>query len=135
MQRPIFHLSFPVRDLEVSRRFYVETLGARPGRVRDTWLDVHLRGHQITLQLRPDEVVEEQGSRHFGVVIPWEEWEAEVERVSGDAVQSGPVSAFAGTPQEQAKLYLTDPDGYVIELKTYRDVGAALEIAPESETP
>ena len=36
---------------------------------------------------------------------------------------------------QQDYAYLTDPDGYVIELKTYRDVGAALEIAPESETP
>ena len=135
MQRPIFHLSFPVRDLEVSARFYVDGLGARRGRVRETWTDVHLRGHQITLQLRPEEVADDQGSRHFGVVIPWEEWGAEVERSSGIAARRGPEISFAGTPQEQAKLYLTDPDGYVIELKSYRDPAAALEFAPESETP
>ena len=133
MLRPIFHLSFPVSDLEASQRFYVDVLGARPGRMR--WADVHLRGHQITLQHRPDEVVEDQGSRHFGVVIPWDEWSAEVARLPRDAVGGGPKVSFAGTPREQAKLYLTDPDGYVIELKSYRDVRAALEIAPESEIP
>jgi extradiol dioxygenase family protein len=135
MGRPIFHLSFPVRDLEASMRFYVEVLGARRGRVRDDRVDVHLRGHQITLQWKPDEVIDEPGCRHFGVVLPWEEWEAEVERLPRAEVRSGPTISFEGTPQEQGKLYLGDPDGNVIELKAYRDVAAALEIAPESETP
>jgi extradiol dioxygenase family protein len=134
MERAIFHLSFPVRDLETSARFYVDVLGAKRGRRRERWTDVHLRGHQITLQLRPDEVEDDQGSRHFGLVIPWEEWDTEVQRLSGIAAPRGVKHSFAGTDQEQAKLFLTDPDGYVIELKSYRDPAAALEIAPERET-
>jgi extradiol dioxygenase family protein len=37
-----------------------------------------LWGHQITFRLRPDEVLapDQQGKRHFGVVLPWAEWEA-----------------------------------------------------------
>ena len=47
--RRIFHLSIPVNDLGTARRFYSETLGAAIGRVQPDWLDVLLRGHQITL--------------------------------------------------------------------------------------
>jgi len=37
-----------------------------------------------------------------------------------------------GTPTEQTKLKIGDPSGNVIELKTYADVAAALEISPHS---
>ena len=124
MDRLLFHLAFPVSDLDASERFYVDVLGARIGRRRADWIDVLLWGHQITLHHRPAEVVREQGKRHFGVVLPWPDFEAFV-RESG----VGPAKvSHEGTPREQGKLYLEDPDGYVIEIKSYRDVEAALEL-------
>ena len=38
----------------------------------------------------------------------------------------------AGLPTEQTKAKFADPSGNVIELKTYRDVDAALEISTHS---
>jgi len=127
--RYIFHLSLPVRDLEEARRFYVDTLGARTGRERDDWLDILVWGHQVTLQLRPGEVLprDAQGKRHFGVVLPWREWESEVARIrerGGFVVE--PQVLLAGTPDEQAKFYLRDPSDNVIEVKAYRDVARTL---------
>jgi extradiol dioxygenase family protein len=37
-----------------------------------------------------------------------------------------------GLATEQTKAKIADPSGNVIELKTYRDVDAALEISPHS---
>ena len=37
-----------------------------------------------------------------------------------------------GTPVEQTKTKIADPSGNVIELKTYADVAAALEISTHS---
>jgi extradiol dioxygenase family protein len=37
-----------------------------------------------------------------------------------------------GRSTEQTKLKIADPSGNVIELKTYADVAAALEISPHS---
>lgn len=128
--RYIFHLSIPVSDLVSAKRFYIDVLGARAGREHAEWLDVLLWGHQITLQHRPTEVLprDQQGKRHFGVVLPWNEWEREVARigaVSGRA--DGPATIeSAGTPQEHGKLYLSDPSGNVIELKAYRNVEQTL---------
>ena len=128
--RHIFHLSIPVSDLEVAKRFYVEVLGASIGRENPDWLDVLLWGHQITLQLRPAEVLppRQQGKRHFGVTLPWREWELAAERVAGSGAEfsAKPQIFQPGFPDEHAKFFLADPSHNVIEIKAYRDVQAAL---------
>lgn len=89
-----------------------------------------LWGHQITLQRRPSEVkpLQDQGKRHFGVVLPWNEWEQEARRLSAAGVSflERPAVLLAGTDKEQAKMYLNDPSYNVIEIKTYRNVSATL---------
>jgi extradiol dioxygenase family protein len=133
MNRYIFHLSIPVSELTLAKRFYVEILGATIGRENEEWLDVLLWGHQITLQRRPEEVqlLAEQGKRHFGVVLPWAEWEHESERIEklGVGVLEGPSIKLVGTDDEHGKLYLHDPSGNIIELKAYRNVERTLGLA------
>jgi extradiol dioxygenase family protein len=128
--RRIFHLSIPVADLGAAKRFYSEILGATIGREQHDWLDVLLWGHQITLQCRPSEVLlpSAQGKRHFGVVLPWHEWESLAVRLREANVQflEAPLVTLKGAPQEQAKMYLADPSHNVIEIKTYRNLSAAL---------
>ncbi len=124
-QRYPFHLSIVVADLEPAKHFYTEVLGARLGRENDEWVDVLLWGHQITLQKRPEEVLppDRQGKRHFGVILPWPEWEKQAERLrsAGASFLSEPHVLMEGTPEEQAKFYLEDPGHNVIEVKAYRD--------------
>ena len=128
--RHIFHLSIPVADLDAAKRFYTQVLGARIGRTTDDWLDVLLWGHQITVQRRPGDVLppEAQGKRHFGVVLPWVEWEALGARLvaGGSNLLSPPAVTNAGTPQEQGKIYLADPSHNVIEIKAYRNLAATV---------
>ena len=128
--RYIFHLSFPVADLDAAKRFYVEVLGACVGRTIADWLDVLLWGHQITLQRRPQDVLapEAQGKRHFGVVLPWAEWEALADRLvaSGTPLLAPPAVSNRGTPQELGKIYLSDPSHNVVEIKAYRDLAATI---------
>jgi extradiol dioxygenase family protein len=133
---PILHLSIPVRDIDEARHFYVETLGCRSARARDGFCDVWFYGMQITLQDRPDEV--ESGpagsSRHFGVTLGRDEFDATIARLeAGGVAWVVPVSTDdAGLPTEQTKAKIADPSGNVIELKTYPDVEAALEIPVRS---
>jgi extradiol dioxygenase family protein len=130
-ERYIFHLALPVGDLSASKQFYVRTLGASIGRENAEWLDILLWGHQITLHLRPDEVLsrEHQGKRHFGIVLPWSEWQSLAERIRklGIAFYKEPEVLLEGTPEEQAKFYLEDPSNNVIEIKAYRNFSGTLK--------
>jgi extradiol dioxygenase family protein len=131
-QRYIFHLSFPVVELAAAKRFYTEVLGAEVGRENEEWLDILLWGHQITLQNGPEEVIPlaRQRKRHFGVILPWAEWENQAARIRLMGIQflSEPTVLLKGTPQEHAKFYLADPSNNVIEVKTYRDVGRTVRV-------
>ena len=134
--RAILHLSLPVRDLRVARDFDVEALGCQAARTRDDFVDVWFFGMQLTLQDRPDEVGESKpgGSRHFGVTLPRDEFDELVARLEVAAVPwVVPVTTDnEGQSTEQTKAKLVDPSGNVIEIKTYRDVEAALEISAYS---
>jgi len=132
--QPILHLSIPVRDMEAARDFYVGALGCQAARARPDFTDVWFYGMQITLQDRPEEVDKSPstGSRHFGVTLGRDEFEAVIARLGASGVDwVVPVSTDdAGLVTEQTKAKIADPSGNVIELKTYRDVEAALEISP-----
>ena len=134
--QPILHLSVPVRDLGDSRDFYVDALGCQAARTRDDFVDVWFFGMQLTLQDRPDEAGESKpgGSRHFGVTLARDEFDELVARLEAAAVPwVVPVTTDnEGLPTEQTKAKLADPSGNVIEIKSYRDVDAALEISPHS---
>jgi uncharacterized protein len=123
MARSIFHLSFPVSSLSASLEFYVSTLGATVGRRVDSWADVILFGHQLTLHESPDQVLprEDQGVRHFGAILGWPEWETLL-AILEPARTVSPQLREAGTDREHVKLLLDDPDGYVIEIKAYRNL-------------
>ena len=123
---PILHLSIPVDDLSTARQFYESVLGCRIGRVRDDWLDAWFFGLQLTLQERPDEVqpAEEQGVRHFGVVLQGREgFDRIVERVRSRGgkwlTESGTHTGPALSGKVGVKL--ADPSGNIIEIKYYED--------------
>lgn len=134
--QPILHLSIPVRDVDEAREFYVRVLGCEAARTRSDFTDVWFYGMQVTLQDRPEEVAAApaRGCRHFGVTLARDEFDAMVSRLRGQGVEwLSPVSTDdEGLPTEQTKGKIADPSGNVIELKTYRDVEAALEASPHS---
>jgi len=127
---PVLHLSIVVGDLEASRRFYVDTLGCSPGRTHEGWMDVWFHGLQLTLQHQPGHVLppEAQGSRHFGVTLDADGFQATVHRLqaSPEVAWIVPVTTdYAGTSRQQTKCKVADPSGNVLEFKTYLDPGAA----------
>ena len=124
--RPVLHLSLPVDDLHAARDFYENTLGCRIGREREDWFDAWFYGLQLTLQLRPLEVmtVSQQGVRHFGVVLPsLTEFDELVNRVaaSGHPWISKPEKHVDAELNGKLGGKLADPSGNVIEIKFYAD--------------
>lgn len=121
---PIFHLSFPVNELDEAIAFY-SALGGMVGRRERGWADVALFGAQLTLQHVPEDVLQPMPrSRHFGATLSWQDWEHLVARLT-DFVEGRRIG-FSGTEREQAKAMVADPSGNLIELKAYRQPAAVL---------
>jgi uncharacterized protein len=128
MLRAIFHLSFPVSSLDAALGFYQRCLGATVGRHTGEWADVILFGHQVTLHNQPSQVLPRsaRGVRHFGAILGWEDWQAIRSRVIAynPALEHNIQHRLAGEPGAHVKLLLEDPDGNVIEIKAYSDLGS-----------
>lgn len=132
---PPFHLAFPVADLAQARAFYGELLGCPEGRSSDEWVDFNFYGHQIVAHLAPDQtgnagVNDVDGKsvpvRHFGAVLPMEEWERLAKRLA-DANTTfviEPYVRFEGEPGEQATMFFLDQCGNAIEFKAFKDLNS-----------
>ena len=131
MDRPRFHLAFPVRDLEEARAFYGGLLGCAEGRSSPEWVDFDFHGHQIVahLALAPERVAtnpvdgENVPVRHFGVILDLAAWRTLADRLEAAGVDFiiPPQVRFQGQPGEQATLFFLDPSGNALEFKAFAD--------------
>jgi len=123
---PVIHLSLPVDDLVLARDFYENVLGCRIGRESNDWFDAWFFGLQLTLQLRPLEVIDvsRQGVRHFGVILPsLSAFDEMVKRVNES------VHTWISEPKKHTEIELSgklggklaDPSGNIIEIKFYEN--------------
>ena len=128
-----FHLAFPVTSLAKARAFYGELLGCAEGRSSPDWVDFDLYGHQIVAHLAPAEAGHASTSevdgdavpvRHFGVVLPLQEWQALAERLrsAGTKFVIEPHVRFKGQAGEQATMFFLDPCGNALEFKAFADL-------------
>jgi uncharacterized protein len=128
---PLFHMAFPVRDLENTRHFYAGLLECPVGRESDHWIDFNFFGHQIVAHLAPPEQTAATNRvdgtqvpvRHFGVILQWNQWHTLAERLKNAGVQFviEPGIRFKGQIGEQATMFLQDPSGNALEFKSFRD--------------
>ena len=128
----LFHLAFPVKDLEGSRRFYGEILGCQEGRSSDQWIDFNLFGHQIVAHLAPEAVGIKHKNEvdadhvpvpHFGIVLPMNEFQSFAENLKSKGVKFiiEPKIRFRGEVGEQATMFFLDPSGNALEFKAFAD--------------
>lgn len=130
MTRPRFHLAFPVRDIDATRRFFVKLLECTVGREAERWIDFDFHGHQVSAHLVDEDEADAHNAvdgrqvpvRHFGLIIEWDQWEKLAERLRDANVEFlvEPYVRFAGEPGEQGTFFVKDPSGNALEFKTFR---------------
>lgn len=129
---PPFHLAFPVSNLGDTRDFYEELLGCSVGRTSERWIDFNFYGHQITAHLKPEEATaaranevdgDQVPTRHFGVILPWNDWQSLADRLKGAGIDFiiEPRIRFQGEVGEQATMFFLDPSGNALEFKSFQD--------------
>ena len=133
MTYPRFHLALPVTDLEAAAHFYGELLGCTRGRESSRWVDFDFWGHQLVIQLVPEEAMaaaatnpvdgEKVPASHFGPILDWDAFDTLADRLTSAGVDFiiPPRVRFEGRPGEQATMFFLDPSGNALEFKAFRD--------------
>ena len=128
----LFHLAFPVHDLDAARAFYGDVLECDEGRSSECWIDFSLYGHQIVTHLAPEFRRQNVTNGvdtdavpipHFGVLLSIEDWKALAEKLRSKGVEFivEPKIRFAGEVGEQATMFFLDPSGNALEFKGFAD--------------
>ncbi len=131
---PLFHLAFPVYDLELTRAFYTGVLGCAEGRSDTTWVDFNFFGHQLVAHLAdPGAPIathnpvdgDDVPVPHFGVILDMPAWEYLALRLRKAGVNFviEPHRRFRGQVGEQATMFFLDPSGNALEFKAFADPG------------
>ncbi len=121
--RALDHLVLNSADVEASLRWYCEELGLEPVRV-DEWRagtapfpSVRIDPHTIIdLLAAPRSGVNVD---HLCVVVDPVDLDAVAASGRFDLVGDGPISGLFGARGDATSLYVRDPDGNTVELRTY----------------
>ncbi|MBK6749088.1 MAG: VOC family protein [Pyrinomonadaceae bacterium] len=128
----LFHLAFPVHDLDAAREFYGGVLECPEGRSSERWIDFDLYGHQIVTHLAPGSAGVKVSNHvdadnvpvpHFGIVLQMDDWRKLADRLTKKGVKFiiEPKIRFAGEVGEQATMFFLDPSGNALEFKGFAD--------------
>jgi len=128
----LFHLAFPVHDLDEAREFYGGILECEEGRSSECWIDFNLYGHQIVTHLAPESAgvratndvdADHVPIPHFGIVLPMNEWRELAEKLRSKNIEFiiEPKIRFEGETGEQATMFFLDPSGNALEFKGFND--------------
>ncbi len=124
MGRALFHLAFPIADVEEAKKFYVEGLGCGLGRVSDTAITLELAGNQLVGHVTKQAPDAPKGiyPRHFGLIFTSEkDWQALADRAAAKGLKfyQHPRRRFPGTRIEHSTFFLEDPFHNLLEFKFY----------------
>ena len=133
-----FHLAFPVKDLELTKIFYVNILGCPLGRESSKWVDFNLFGHQIVAHYSPQDCIalnnnlvdgDKIPSRHFGVILNWDIWENLIKSIKKKDISFyiKPKIRFKNKKGEQGTFFILDPSENVLEFKSFKNDSMVFE--------
>ena len=130
----VFHLAIPVKNLELTRQFYRETLECTEGRSSVSWVDFNFFGHQLVIHQKEGVSVtkptisttvdgKDVPVPHFGVVLEWDKWIELSKMLIEKHIKFNiePHVRFEGEVGEQATLFFFDPENNALEFKAFRN--------------
>ncbi|BAY18319.1 glyoxalase/bleomycin resistance protein/dioxygenase [Nostoc sp. HK-01] len=125
MSQPIFHLAFPVSDIQQTKAYYVDGLGCIPGRENPHALILNLYGHQLVAHTTKEILTRQRTiyPRHFGLIFTQEsDWENLLNKAQLHQLlfREEAKDRFVGSPLEHRTFFLEDPFYNLLEFKYYR---------------
>jgi len=131
MKKYNFHLALPCQDVEKTKDFYVNVLGAGLGRFTDNWIDINLYENQITFTKSGkfnfdfknyrlgDQILP---SFHFGVIVDTDLWGQLYSKLFQMNLEVSTEATFLQNKMgEHLSFFIKDPNGYMIEFKSFKN--------------
>ncbi len=120
----LFHLAFPIHDLELAKTFYLDQLGCELGRSSEHALIFKFGAHQIVAHKIDAPLPPQQGiyPRHFGLIFQEKEkFDALIQRLNSKQVHFEiPLKTrFPNSKIEHQSFFLKDPSNNLLEFKYY----------------
>ena len=132
-----FHLAIPVGNLDIAIKFYCDVLGCDRGNAEfkypDAWADINFWGNELTLHAT-DPNKKNNGERHnvdmgnvsvphFGVHLDAQSFKNLKQRLIEKKIRfiDPPYIRFKGELKEQETMFIEDPNGNCMEIKTMRN--------------
>ncbi len=126
-----FHMSLPCLSVKETKSFYINNIGATYGRNTQNWIDINLFGHQITFIKakkfnfnNPNYIFEGKilPSFHFGVIVDYDAWNKVYAKLQGYDLDLVTESTYLKDQLgEHASFFVKDPNGYMLEFKTFKE--------------
>jgi extradiol dioxygenase family protein len=129
MNAPIFHVAFPIKDVQKAKEFYINGLDCKAGRETAASLILDLYGHQLVAHVTKHEL-KPQGSiypRHFGIIFTSEkDFAALEEKIKDKKIKfyEEPKTRFVGKITEHRSMFIEDPFYNLLEFKFYKHYSA-----------
>ncbi|MDH7911895.1 VOC family protein [Winogradskyella sp. SYSU M77433] len=126
-----FHMSLPCLNVEETKDFYINNIGAFLGRTNENWVDINLFGHQLTfIQAEkfnfnsPNYVFEGKilPSFHFGVIVDVDNWGKIYTKLTKQKLEVVTQTTFLKDKTgEHLSFFINDPNDYMLEFKSFKD--------------
>ncbi len=125
-----FHLALPAGDIDSTLKFYTEILGCKTGNKEEgKWVDIDFWGNELTLHQTKMKLPRERHNvdmgnvpiPHFGVHLDKDIFNRIKSSLKSNKINfiDKPYTRFEGTKFEQNTFFIEDPNGNVLELKTF----------------
>ncbi len=124
-----FHLALPCINVNKTRVFYTDILGATIGRSAVKWADVNLYDNQITFtECGPFKFEcpsynfngDILPSFHFGIILKKAEWNKVYDRLKSKKYNIvSEVKFLENKTGEHQSFFITDPNNYTVEFKCF----------------
>ncbi len=127
-----FHYAFKVKDIESTRKFYVDILGCEEGRSTETWIDFDFFGNQLSAHIgdvsaQLDYCGKVDGISvpipHFGCLLSEEQFRSVQHRLQIANIKFivKPQTRYEGQSSQQSTMFILDLSGNPLEFKSFKD--------------
>lgn len=127
-----FHYAFKVKEIQSTRKFYMDILGCLEGRFTDSWIDFDFFGHQLSAHvsnnlLPLDYCGTVDGIHvpipHFGCIVTYEQFDEIQKKLEANSIKFivKPSKRYEGQVGEQLTMFIIDFSDNPVEFKAFKD--------------